>query len=132
MQACTLSILGLKVVRGSSSRGGAGGLVALVRAMRRAGADAAFAVDGPRGPRGVAKSGAVVAARLTGAVMVPMAAVVHRGVILSRTWDRFAVAWPFSVVDVALGAPLDPRNLGDPRAALESSIESLTLALTSR
>ncbi|MGA2448137.1 MAG: DUF374 domain-containing protein [Polyangiaceae bacterium] len=129
LQARALSILGLTVVRGSSSRRGAGGLAAVVRAMRRSGADAAFAVDGPRGPRGVAKAGAVVAAQLTGGVMVPMAAAVRRGLVLTKTWDGFAIAWPFSVVDVALGAPLDPKSLADPRKALETSIASLTLDL---
>src|SRR5262245_17354259 len=47
MQARALSILGLSVVRGSSSRGGARGLTALVRLLRRGDHDAAFAVDGP-------------------------------------------------------------------------------------
>ena len=104
-------------------------MAAVVRTMKRLGADAAFAVDGPRGPRGVAKAGAVLAARLTGAVMVPMAGIVRRGLVLDRAWDRFAVAWPFSVVDVALGAPLDPLDFADPRAALETSIASLTEGL---
>ncbi|HEX3770615.1 MAG TPA: DUF374 domain-containing protein, partial [Polyangiaceae bacterium] len=58
MQARALAVQGFRVVRGSSSRGGARGLAALVRAMKQEGADAAFAVDGPRGPRGVAKGGA--------------------------------------------------------------------------
>lgn len=125
LQARALSVLGLKVVRGSSSRGGAGGLAAVVRAMKRSGADAAFAVDGPRGPRGVVKAGAVVAARLTGGVLVPMAGLVRRGLVFNRAWDRFTVAWPFSVVDVAIGAPLDPLDVADPRAALERSIAAL-------
>jgi lysophospholipid acyltransferase (LPLAT)-like uncharacterized protein len=70
-----------------------------------------------------------VAAQLTGGVMVPMAAAVRRGLVLTKTWDGFAIAWPFSVVDVALGAPLDPKSLADPRKALETSIASLTLDL---
>jgi lysophospholipid acyltransferase (LPLAT)-like uncharacterized protein len=122
MQARALSMQGFLVVRGSSSRGGARGLAALVRAMRRRGADAAFAVDGPRGPRGVVKGGAVVAARAAGAVLVPMAGAVRRGVVLSRAWDRFAIAWPFTRVDVALGNPVDPRTAMDPRAEVERSL----------
>jgi lysophospholipid acyltransferase (LPLAT)-like uncharacterized protein len=122
MQARALAVQGLGVVRGSSSRGGARGLAALVRAMRRGRADAAFAVDGPRGPRGVVKGGAVVAARATGAVLVPMAGVVRRGFVLGRTWDRFAIAWPFTRVDVSLGAPLDPSAPGDARVALERAL----------
>jgi lysophospholipid acyltransferase (LPLAT)-like uncharacterized protein len=63
MQARALALLGFRVVRGSSSRGGARGLAAIVRAMRRGGVDAAFAVDGPRGPDGAVKPGAARAGR---------------------------------------------------------------------
>jgi lysophospholipid acyltransferase (LPLAT)-like uncharacterized protein len=124
MQARALALQGLRVVRGSSSRGGARGLVALVRTMKRDGADAAFAVDGPRGPRGVVKSGAVVAARLAGAVIVPMGGAVRRGVVLRRAWDRFAIAWPFSRVDVVLGRPVDPRH-ADARREVEVALDTL-------
>jgi lysophospholipid acyltransferase (LPLAT)-like uncharacterized protein len=129
IQARALAIQGFRVVRGSSSRGGARGLVALVRAMRSEGVDAAFAVDGPRGPRGVVKEGAVLAARAAGAVIVPMAARVRSGVVLRRTWDRFALAWPFTRVDVALGRPIDPRDPGDTRAAVERALGDLDATL---
>jgi lysophospholipid acyltransferase (LPLAT)-like uncharacterized protein len=125
MQARALALQGLRVVRGSSSRGGARGLAALVRAMKRDGADAAFAVDGPRGPRGAVKAGAVVAARSTGAVLVPMAGGVRHGVVLRRAWDRFALAWPFTRVDVVLGAPVDPRLSPDARGEVERSLADL-------
>ena len=122
-QARALALQGLFVVRGSSSRGGVRGLAALVRRMRRDSADAAFAVDGPRGPYGVAKEGAVAAARATGAVLVPMGSAAPRAFVLSRAWDRFAVAWPFSRVTVTLGAPIEPSR-ADARAALEAAIWS--------
>src|SRR5262249_1315464 len=80
MQARALALQGLRVVRGSSSRGGARGLAALVRAMRR-GADAAFAVDGPRGPYGVAKPGVFAAARAVGGVIVPMGSAMAKGIV---------------------------------------------------
>jgi lysophospholipid acyltransferase (LPLAT)-like uncharacterized protein len=122
LQSGVLAVLGLRVVRGSSTRGGARGLAALVRAMRREGADSAFAVDGPRGPRGVVKAGAVLAARATGAVLVPMSGRIHRGFVLDRTWDRFAVAWPFTRVEVVLGPPVDPQVVPDARRAVEDEL----------
>lgn len=125
MQARALAVQGLRVVRGSSSCGGARGLAALVRAMKRENADAAFAVDGPRGPLGVVKPGAVAAARATGAVIVPMAGVVRRGVVLRRSWDRFAIAWPFTCVDVVLGPPIEPAAIADARAEVERSLSAL-------
>jgi lysophospholipid acyltransferase (LPLAT)-like uncharacterized protein len=123
MQASALSLQGLSVVRGSSSRGGARGLAALVRAMRKDSADAAFAVDGPRGPYGVAKPGAVAAAKATGAVLVPMGSAARASIVLERAWDKFRIAWPFSRVTVTLGAPIEPdQDEERARAALEKAI----------
>src|SRR5690606_34949492 len=71
LSARVMQSLGLEVVRGSSSRGGARALRAVVAALR-AGFDAVFAVDGPRGPFGLPKPGAAQAARLGRAAMVPV------------------------------------------------------------
>ena len=123
IQARALAVQGLVVVRGSSSRDGVRGLLALVRRMRRENADAAFAVDGPRGPYGRAKPGATFAARAVGGVLVPMGSAVTKGVILGRAWDRFAVAWPFARVVVTLGAPIEPLADDDAtKAHLEDAI----------
>jgi lysophospholipid acyltransferase (LPLAT)-like uncharacterized protein len=128
LQARALAIQGLRVVRGSSSRGGARGLSALVDVMRQEPIDAAFAVDGPRGPREVAKGGAIVAARAAGAVVVPMAGAVRRGLVLGRAWDRFALAWPFTRVDVALGCPIEPTSEGA-REEMQRSLQALNASL---
>jgi lysophospholipid acyltransferase (LPLAT)-like uncharacterized protein len=111
-------------VRGSTSRGGARGLAALVRAMRRDGLDAAFAVDGPRGPRGTVQGGAIVAARSIGAVLVPATGRVQRGIVLRRAWDRFVIAWPFTSVDVVLDAPIDP-DVSSARELVQGALDRL-------
>jgi hypothetical protein len=139
IQSRALAWQGFTVVRGSSSRGGARGLAALVRAMRGRGsrdghddrgargrADAAFAVDGPKGPYGVTKPGAVVAAKATGAWLVPMGSAITRGIVLDRAWDQFAIAWPFTRVVVTLGAPIDPSR-EDARGELEAAIARANL-----
>jgi lysophospholipid acyltransferase (LPLAT)-like uncharacterized protein len=125
LQARALALQGLDVVRGSTSRGGVRGLAAIVRVMKRAGADAAFAVDGPRGPRGLVKGGAVVAARASGGVLVPMASSIRQGFVIRSAWDRFAIAWPFTRVDVSLGRPIDPRTTPDPRREVERALAML-------
>ncbi len=107
LQARALGLQGFVVVRGSSSRGGARGLAAIVRGLERRVSDAAFAVDGPRGPYGVVKAGALVAARRSGGVLVPMGGAIGAGKTFDRAWDRFALAWPFSRVAVVLGAPIE-------------------------
>jgi lysophospholipid acyltransferase (LPLAT)-like uncharacterized protein len=132
MQARALMLQGLLVVRGSSSRGGVRGLAQLVRTMKRDAADGAFAVDGPRGPMGVVKEGAVVAARATGGVVVPVTGTAHHGVVLSGTWDRFIVAWPFTRVDVLLGPPIDPARVADARRRIEESLGILNAGDTAR
>lgn len=121
MQASALRCQGIDVVRGSSSRGGARGLAAIIREMRRHGADAAFAVDGPRGPYGIVKEGAIAAARASGALLVPMGSSVRRGWVAQRAWDRFALPRPFSTVVVAFAAPIDP-SAADARIRLEEAI----------
>ena len=105
LQAGILGRLGFVVVAGSSSRGGARGLAALVRRVR-GGLDAAFAVDGPRGPLGVVKPGVVLAARRTGGVVVPISTSARWAIRLDRAWDDYLLPLPFSRVVVRRGEPI--------------------------
>lgn len=133
-----LRLVGLLVERGSSSRGGASGLKAVVRRLRQ-GIDAAFAVDGPRGPAGAVRSeaggvGAALAARLAGGVVVPMGAACASRWVFTRAWDRFELPRPFSRVAVVLGAPIEPscaspEALGD---AIDQARAAALCALEAR
>lgn len=126
MQARALALLGFDVVRGSSSREGARGVAALVRRLRRGTMDAAFAVDGPRGPYGDVKPGAGFVAARTGAWLVPMGSAMVRGKVFRRAWDRFALPWPFTTVAVVLGPPTTENQLGNAiRAANERAVALL-------
>lgn len=123
--AAALAQLGITSARGSSSRGGAAGLKAIVRRLRD-GLDAAFAVDGPRGPARVVRSeagnvGAAVSARLSGGVVVPMAAACARCHVFAKAWDRFELPLPFTRVAVALGPPIEPAEATP--AALGAAID---------
>ena len=142
IQTRALSMLGFTIVRGSSSRGGARGLAAIVRRLKAGGHDAAFAVDGPRGPYGVPKPGVLLAARAAGALVVPMGSAIRGAKIFARAWDRFELAWPFARVSVVLGAPLevtdDPGEapgvgkLATSIAAANTSAEAILAAPRSR
>ena len=68
----TLERFGHQMVRGSTGRGGVAGLKEMIRHLRD-GRDVAFATDGPRGPRHSVQMGAVEAARLGHAPLVPVA-----------------------------------------------------------
>jgi lysophospholipid acyltransferase (LPLAT)-like uncharacterized protein len=108
--AAALARLGIESARGSSSRGGAAGLRAVVRRLHE-GLDAAFAVDGPRGPARVVRgTGAARAAELGGGLVVPMAAACARCHVFGRAWDRFELPLPFTRVAVVLGPPLGPAD----------------------
>lgn len=63
---------GHQAVRGSSTRGGAGALRALIK-LGRSGRDVVVTPDGPKGPRHVAKLGVIQLAKVTGLPIVPMA-----------------------------------------------------------
>lgn len=63
---------GHEAVRGSSTRGGAGALRALIK-LGRSGRDVVVTPDGPKGPRHVVKLGIIHLAKATGLPIVPLA-----------------------------------------------------------
>ncbi len=63
---------GHEAVRGSSTRGGAGALRALIK-LGRSGRNVAVTPDGPKGPRHIAKLGVIHLAKATGLPIVPAA-----------------------------------------------------------
>lgn len=97
----TLYNLGFKCLRGSSSRGGARGLLEMVRLIRQ-GMVCAVTVDGPRGPRHEVKPGAVLAAQKTGALVFPLGVGYSRCLRLNN-WDKTEIALPGSQVVAVTG-----------------------------
>ncbi len=101
--------LGIGTIRGSSKRGGAEALLQL--SDDGAHTHLAITPDGPRGPRRQLKSGVVLLASLTRLPIVPVGIGFTRAWRF-RSWDRFAVPYPFSTVVGVLGQPVTvPRKL---------------------
>lgn len=96
--------LGFRAVRGSSSRGAVQSLRELQRELE-SGAFVAFTIDGPRGPRYVAKPGPIHLARTTGAPIFSFYVAVEHAWIL-RTWDSFIIPKPFSRVHCYVRSPI--------------------------
>ena len=118
---------GFGTARGSSSRNAAGALRQMAREMR-AGHPTAFTVDGPRGPAGVAKSGAVWLSMASGFPLVPFHIESKRFWTL-RSWDCAQIPKPFSRVAFVVGEPLEvPRDLDE--AGIESYRQQLENRLT--
>jgi lysophospholipid acyltransferase (LPLAT)-like uncharacterized protein len=102
--------LGLGAIRGSSSRGGLEARTGLLNAIR-SGVSPAITVDGPRGPRRIAKAGVIDAARKSGAWIIPMASVSASRIEFTRSWDRFRFPLPFSrVVTIYMPPIVIPPN----------------------
>lgn len=85
---------GFVKVAGSSSRGAVRGLMGMRREIEQ-GWTVAFTIDGPRGPRYVAKPGPILLASATGAPMVTFHVALENPWIL-KTWDRCMLPKPFS------------------------------------
>ena len=118
---------GIRVVRGSSSRGGSRALLTLARVIRETGENALIVPDGPRGPRRIAQNGAVMLAKMTGAPMVPLAFGAAPCRVLG-SWDAFIVPYPFARAVVVFGEPICVARYAE-REVLEAKRQELESAL---
>jgi lysophospholipid acyltransferase (LPLAT)-like uncharacterized protein len=71
----------------------------------RGGHDTAFTVDGPRGPRHIAKQGPVLLAFKTGAAIFCFHIALRRKIQL-RSWDGFQIPLPFTAAVVLQAPPI--------------------------
>jgi lysophospholipid acyltransferase (LPLAT)-like uncharacterized protein len=98
--------MGLRLIRGSSSRGAARALVGLTSTLAQ-GHDIAVTPDGPRGPYRSVAPGILVASQRSGVPIIPLGVSVSRSWQLG-SWDRFTIPWPFARVTIAYGEPMVP------------------------
>lgn len=119
---------GYDAVRGSTRRGGAVGLLGVVRALQQ-GRTVAVTPDGPRGPAGRVQPGALVAAQHTGALIVPVSARPSAAWWL-QSWDRFCVPRPFATIDVAYGSPTTVAPGEENRTRAVGAVERVLHELT--
>ena len=107
---------GWHTVRGSSSRDGGRALKEMIGQLQLTGL-AAHVVDGPRGPAGIIKAGAVSLARTAGAVVGPLYTTADRAWYFN-SWDRFMFPKPFAKVTIRFGEMLD-LSTGEGNEAFE-------------
>lgn len=100
--------LGFRVVRGSSGRGGARALVQMIKAQREdPGLASCLAVDGSRGPRGVAQLGTITLTQKTGGVLLPVAASTAEGRVCRKCWDRMVIPKRHATIRILIGEPIE-------------------------
>jgi lysophospholipid acyltransferase (LPLAT)-like uncharacterized protein len=119
---------GYRVARGSTNKRGLEALEKMIALMREERRHGALTVDGPRGPAGIVKAGAVRLARETGAWVLPITYASTRPRWL-RSWDRYLLPRIFSKNVVAYGEPfLLEEDIGTPAAAgrIQKALESIT------
>src|SRR5713226_6494885 len=122
---------GYGAARGSSTRGATGAIVEMIRLMR-AGCPTAFTIDGPKGPRYVAKMGAVLLAKKTGNPILPFTITANRFREAKKSWDKPQVPKPFASAHALIAPPIyvpadaDEALLNAKRDVWQDSLDELS------
>jgi lysophospholipid acyltransferase (LPLAT)-like uncharacterized protein len=119
--------LGYGTAQGSSTRGGLRGLAVMARRLEE-GLDVAFTIDGPRGPRYIAKPGPVMLARRTGFPILVFHTTAERGYTFAKSWDLFQLPYPSSRAVMILAPPIRVPADAD-RATVEAKHAEMQAAL---
>jgi len=121
---------GFEAVRGSSTRGGVRALLGMHKVLDD-GRIAAFTIDGPRGPRYVAKPGPVLLARNTQVPIRAFYVALDRRWEL-RSWDAFMIPKPFARAYVRMSAPIhvppdaDAAQMEQIHREMQAALERVT------
>jgi lysophospholipid acyltransferase (LPLAT)-like uncharacterized protein len=127
--AAVIHRFGFGSARGSSSRGSKAALAEMLSYLS-SGRNVAFTIDGPRGPRYVAKPGATWLAAKSACPMFPFNISAEKKWTL-RSWDHFQIPKPFSRIVLLVGTPIyvkpdgDEDTLGAAQQELQRSLEDL-------
>jgi len=122
--------LGYGTAQGSSTRGGLRGLAVMAKRLAE-GVDAGFTIDGPRGPRYVAKPGPVMLARRSGRPVVSFHIGLERAWTLRKTWDLMQIPKPFTRAILIIAPELyvakdaDHDGLEDKHREMQHTLERL-------
>jgi lysophospholipid acyltransferase (LPLAT)-like uncharacterized protein len=126
-----LEHFGVDATRGSSSRGGALGVLELMHKATEGYQVVAITPDGPRGPRYVVQPGIIAVASRSGALIIPITYNAQWKKVCA-SWDQFLIPLPFSRIVVMCGAPIavppqaDATTLHEKQHELEKSLQHIT------
>ena len=124
------SVFGIDAVRGSSTRGGAEALRQIVLTSQNVYA-VGFTLDGPKGPRRVAKPGIALLSARTGVPIVPNAIAAVPCWRIKKSWDQMAFPKPFSRIICAYAPPIPapgdtrPETIEATRLEVETRLNEL-------
>src|SRR5438876_1019579 len=101
------------------------------RILIRAGSPTAFTIDGPKGPRYIAKMGAVLLAKKTGLPILPFTITAKKFWEAKKSWDGFQVPKPFTRARVDIAPPIyvppdaDDKELEAKRDELQRALDEI-------
>ncbi len=128
--------LGYRAVRGSSTRGGAQALVSMQEQAEQ-GVFTSFTVDGPKGPRLVAKPGPLLLARSTQRPIYCFHLAPRRAWQLD-TWDHLLIPKPFTTMHLRWSKPIvvpagaGPEEMKTLLGQMQSALEDVRLEAEKR
>ena len=120
--------LGFGTAQGSSTRGGVEGLTVMAQRLEE-GRHVAFTIDGPRGPRYIAKPGPVILGRRTGKPISVFHIGLERKHVFQKSWDLFQIPYPFSRAVTIVAPPIrvptdaDSEGMKLKQAEMQASLE---------
>lgn len=106
-----LKNFGMKVVRGSTSKGGINAVLKLIDAAKQ-GYHPVLTPDGPRGPRQTVQTGILFLAQKTGLPIIPLTCHLKRKIVF-KSWDKFELPLPFGKAIVVSGNPVTVKQKDD-------------------
>ena len=120
----------LRVVRGSSNRGGSKALRGLFREIQKERSSILILPDGSQGPIYKAKAGTIVLAQLSGAPICLFSCTTDRAWRV-KSWDKLIVPKPFAKITIRIPElyhiprDLNKEQLEEQRLKLEGSLNAL-------
>jgi lysophospholipid acyltransferase (LPLAT)-like uncharacterized protein len=123
--------LGIKAVRGSSSREGLKGFLEMARLIREEGYSVIFPSDGPRRPYGRVQPGAAMLSSITGIPVYILRTQAKHQIVLEKTPPKLFIPRPFSEIRAMEIGPIQierrctKENLKKYQAELQQDFDKL-------
>jgi len=130
--AKTYNRFNIQTIWGSTQKGGTEAVRKILKTLK-AGGVIGITPDGPKGPRQRMQKSALDMARMSGAMLVPVATSITRAKWLN-TWDHMLLPLPFGHCILTFGEPMEvPRKATDEEfKALRQTFEDRMNALTDK
>lgn len=94
---------GYEVIRGSSSKANKEALYKIIDSAKQ-NRSIVITPDGPRGPANVIKNGALIVSKEAGIPVIPVRIIYSNKYVLSGSWDKFEIPFPFSKCEITFGS----------------------------